>query len=131
MEKEQTLYNEYISRNGKHFNKKAYMYAVSKLCKYNQDSGKYDSVTPWSLEDVDIELSRQAVFLDNDFMYDSALIFTWAESRFLGNSLKDDESLALFVKDIIDNCQGAEGAIFDAWVSICGGPDAIEWESLI
>jgi hypothetical protein len=54
------------------------------------------------------------------------------KADFLGSSIKDEEHLALYVKDVIEDVDGYDGLVFNRWYADMvrkGIP--IDWEEML
>ena len=51
---------------------------------------------------------------------------------FLHSSIMDEQHLALYIKDVIDDVDGYDGIIFNRWYAdMCRKGIPIDWESFI
>lgn len=117
----------YLLNYGKHFNEKMYRFAVSTM---RDKKGR--KITALSKEDVANKIKEQGVTLENNVMYDAAFVYCMALSDFVGSSIDDDKHLAMYVKDLIDDPDQAEGFIFARFYSDCvnnGVP--IDWAAML
>lgn len=122
----------YLRNYGRHFNKKAYEFAVSKMYKINKSTNKKESITPLTREQFDATLSRCNVKLENDVLCDGMYVMSMATADFLGSSIPNEQYLAKFVKDYIDDPDQADGFVFNRFYSDCVlNGTAIEWEDLL
>lgn len=105
---------EYLFEYGYHFNEKLFEYAASLIL------GK----TPETMTDIDWKkvegkegvrrfLETQGVKLKNNVGYDAAYVYAMAKSDYYGSSIIDDRHLALFIRDYLDDVDGAESRAFD------------------
>ena len=120
----------YLRYNGPHFNKKLVQFAVSKMYKLVNGEKKY--ITPYTKEQVDRMLAEHGVKLNNNELYDYVYVANMCKADFLGSSVIDEEHLALYVKDVIDDKDGYDGIVFNRWYAdmvIQGIP--IEWEDML
>lgn len=117
----------YLKHYGYHFNRKAYEFAVSLM-----ESRDGSEIKPMPKEDFENELKRLGVKLENDTLYDGAYVYAMAKSDYFKSSITTEQSLALFVKDTIDDVDAPDGAIFVKWYACmtrAGQP--IDWEDLL
>ena len=105
---------EYLFSYGYHFNEKLFRFAVALMM------GKdVDRVTPaeWAQvkgkDDVRQLLKNYGIDLKNNVGYDAAYVYAMAKSDFFRSSITDEQHLALFVKDYLDDKDGAESRAFD------------------
>ncbi len=122
----------YLSHYGKHFSKKAYEFAVSKMYKINKSTKVKERITPLTKERYNEILSRYNIKLENDVLYDGMYVMSMATADFLGSSIPNEQYLALFVKDYIDDPDQTDGFVFNRFYSdqILAG-DTLDWEELI
>ncbi len=122
---------EYLSHNGWHFNKKMCEWAVSRMYKTNA-IGKKEYIAPYTKDQVDELLTKNAIKLENIDGYDYVYVANMAKADFLGSSVIDEIRLAKFVKDYIDDKDGYEGLPFTRFYADCIGSGVpISWEDMI
>lgn len=122
----------YLSNYGRHFNKKAYEFAVSKMYKVNKVTKAKEYMVPLTKEKYNEILSRYNVKLENDVLYDGMYVMSMATADFLGSSLPNEHHLVLFVKDYIDDPDQVDGFVFNRFYSDCVlSGTAIDWSDLI
>ncbi len=122
----------YLRHYGYHFNKKMCDWAVSQVRRKNPSSGKMEPIEPWSKEKVDELMKRYGLTLENDVLEDARYVLHMAVADFFKSSLKDEASLAQFVKDYVDDADQADGFIFNRFYADClrnGQP--IEWSEML
>lgn len=116
----------YLRYNGYHFNKKMCEWAVRQMRKDGEP------ITPMEKEKVDELLKAQSIELKNDVGYDSTYVANMAKSDFYKSSIKDEEHLAQFVKDYVDDSDQKDGFIFNRFYADCchnGMP--IPWDDVL
>lgn len=104
----------YLAENGWHFNKRACEDAV-RMMKRKGPSGKAEPLDPWSKEQVDELLQRYGVKLENKIGHDYVYVANMAKADFYKSSLPDEQKVALYVKDVVDDIDAADGEIFIGW----------------
>ena len=118
--------NNYLRYNGRHFSKKLCDWAVSQMQSTKGFLSKYDKA---QLETL---LKKYNVQLKNNSLYDHVYVANMCSSDFLGSSIKDEEHLALYVKDVIDDEDAYDGYIFNRWYAdMCGKGIVIDWEEYL
>lgn len=116
----------YLANYGWHFNKKAYLYAVGKMC------SKEGRVTPYEKEELKAMLSQYGIELKNDVGYDAAYVASMCKADFYGSSVPDDQHLAMFVKDTLDDVDAADGVTMRRWyASMVGAGEPVYWDELL
>ena len=121
---------EYFRHYGRNFNKKMYEFAVSKM--YKMRNGKKEAVPTVTKEQFDAVMNKYGIKLENDVMYNGVYVWAMATADFLGSSIPDEQHLALFVKDYIDDPDQVDGFVFNRFYSDCvlkGEP--IDWEEML
>lgn len=122
----------YMRNYGKHFNKKMYEFAVSKMYKVNKTNNSKEKVKVLTRDEYDAMLSKNGVVLNNDVLYDGMYVASMAQSDFFGSSLPNEQHLALYVKDYIDDPDQVDGFVFNRFYADCvlkGEP--IEWDDML
>ena len=99
---------EYLEDNGYHFNKRLFDFATSMMA---DRSGQ--PLKPWDKERVSEFLKSYGVNLKNNYGHDAAYVVNMARADYYGNSIPDETHLALFVKDYLDDKDGAPTRAFD------------------
>lgn len=121
---------KYINNYGCHFNKKLYEEAVSRM--YKKEGGKKEYIKPYTKEQIDELLDAYGITLKRNKLYDACYVASMVKADFLGKSVPDEEHLAMFVKDMIDDPDADEGFIFNRFYAdtmFMNNP--IEWEDVI
>lgn len=118
---------EYISSYGFHFSKKACEYAVSLMKKRSGE--KVDFMDK---EQVDEALKRFGVELANKRGYDYVFVYHMAKADYYKSSITDEQHLAMFVKDYVDDVDASEETTFRRWLAtMVGNGIGIDWEDII
>lgn len=121
----------YLRNYGWHFTKKACEAAVSKMRKLDS-SNKIVKLEAYSKEDVDALLAKHNVKLDNDVMYDSVFVANMAKADFLGRSVPDEQRLAMYVKDTLDDIDVADGVVMRRWYATAlANGEPVDWEEMM
>lgn len=107
---------DYLVANGWHFNEKMAKFAASLMTK-KMPNGEEEPIQSYSVEQVDDMLNRFNVTVKNkpkthhDYLY----VANMAKADFLKSSITDDQHLALYVKDVIDDVDAPDGMVFAMW----------------
>lgn len=118
----------YISNYGWHFNKKAYEYAVSFMKKKNTQTNINEKVIGYTKEQVDKLLKDNNIELKNKIMYDYVFAATMCKADYLGSSILNENYLAMYVKDTIDDVDTSSETTFRRWVAtMIGNGIPIDW----
>lgn len=120
----------YINNYGCHFNKKLYEEATNRM--FTEVDGKKKRLKPYTKEQIDNLLASYNIELKNNKMYDACYVATMCKNDFLGRSVPDEEHLAMFIKDMIDDPDAESGFIFNRWYADQMFLDyPVEWEDMI
>lgn len=121
----------YHSNNGWHFNKSLCEYAVS--CMEKEDSnGKKVKVTPLIKEQVESLLKSSGIELKNNTGYDACYVANMAKADYWGSSITNEQQLAKFIKDYLDDSDGYEGIALTRYYADCiGSGKPLFWDEFI
>ena len=110
--------------------KKAYDYATSKMYKYDNNHKK-EYIEPYTKEQVDELLRVNDIALDNKIMYDYVFAATMCKADYLGSSIVNEEYLAKYVKDVVDDPDASDETTFRRWVAtMIGNGEPIDWSEI-
>lgn len=117
--------DNYIEKYGNHFNSKLCQFALSLM----NHSDKPDALT---LDQVMTMLEKYKVHLDIKYPYDIYYVANMGFHDFYKSSIKDDEHLALFIKDYLEDEDGYEGVPFCRWLADIKHKDTdVNWEEML
>lgn len=120
----------YLNNYGCHFNKKLYHEAVSRMYKKTGDRKEY--LTPMSKDEVDSVLENYGIDLERGKLYDAAYVMMMCKADFYGKSVPNEECLAKYVKDVIDDADAVDGYVFNRfYADTMFMNEPIEWEDVI
>ena len=120
----------YMRNFGPHFNRKLFEFAVSKMVK--KVNGEERKITPYTKEEVETILSMHGIQLDRNQLYDAAYVANMCKADFLGSSITDENHLAKYVKDVIDDVDADDGIVFNRWYADMSYTGiAIDWEAML
>jgi hypothetical protein len=89
---------------------------------YKKDpSGKKIKIQTLTKENVDELLKRYGIVLDNKHGYDYVFAANMCKADYLGSSVPDEQHLALFVKDYVDDPDGYPELPFTRFYADCIG----------
>ena len=117
----------YLSHNGYHFSKPLCEWAMSMM--EDRNGNKLPRLDKPMVENA---LKSHGVSLKNDWGYDSVYVWAMALADYFGSSITDEQHLAKFVKDYLDDRDGSETRAFDEFYAktvALGIP--ITWEDVI
>lgn len=122
----------YLSNFGWHFNKKMCDFAVSLMKKINPATGKKERIEPISKEKVEELLTKYGVKLDNNSLYDFVYVANMGKADFFKSSIPDEQHLAVYVKDVIDDPDAPDGMAMAMWYAkMCRAGEPIEWDEML
>lgn len=122
----------YLKHNGWHFNHKACDYAVGAMKKRNTATGKMEKIEMMSKETVDTLLSKYGVTLDNNVGYDYVFVANYGRAKFFKSSIMDEQRLAMYVKDVIDDEMAGDGEVMRCWdAEMTSRGIPVEWEEML
>ncbi len=107
---------DYLRYNKWSFSKKACHEAVKRMRRTNPSTGKKESVEELSKDKVDDMLSKYGIKLDNNRGYDYVYVANVGKTKYLKSSISDEQHLALYVKDVIDDDENPGGNVFRKWL---------------
>lgn len=123
---------KYIKNHGFHFTKKAVELACKALKKKNPATGKLEVIEMWDKDKVDELLNKQGVKLEHGQLHDYVFVCNMGRSDYWKSSIADEAHLALYIKDVVDDPDQADGFIFNRWLSdrLFNG-EPIDWGELV
>lgn len=122
---------EYLKSYGWHFSKAMCEFAVSNMEK-EDGNGKKTKIQPLSKDQVDALLKQYNIELKKKEGYDYVYAANMCKADFLSSSVPNDQYLAKFVKDYVDDPDAPEGKTFCRFYADCiasGMP--IIWEDMM
>lgn len=120
----------YINNYGCHFNKKLVDEAVRRMYYIKDDKKTY--VAPLGKERLYEILNSNNITLERDKLYDAVYVANMCKADFYGKSVPNEECLAKFVKDMIDDPDADEGYIFNRFYADTVFMDnPIEWDDMV
>lgn len=121
----------YLRHNGWHFNKKACDFAVKLIRKENPSTKKIEKIEPYSKEQVDELLKKHSITLDNNSGYDYVFVANMGKADYLKSSIPDEQHLALYVKDVIDDIDAGDGVTMRRWyATMVANGELVEWDEI-
>ena len=122
---------KYLKNYGYHFNGKIYKFAVENMYRKKKDGSK-EKIEPSEKEKVDELLKKHNITLENNVMYDAAYVYSMAIADFFGKSLPNEQYVAMWVRDKIDDVDQPDGYIFNEWYAkMCFAGIPIDWEEFV
>lgn len=122
---------EYVRRNGWHFNEKLYAFAASMMLA-EDECGNVVHEEAYTKRDVDDMLAYFDIEIDKRGCYDYVYVAQRCKVRNLTGSIPDSEHLALFVKEECDSFELYEGDIMKSWLATMrNGGYEIPWKDML
>ena len=120
----------YINNYGCHFNKKLSDWAASKM--YKKVNGKKEYIQPYTKEQVDNVLKANNIQLERGEMYDSVYLANMCKADYLGSSIPNEQYMARFIKDTLDDPDAEDGHVFNVFYAKCVYNNIpIDWEEVL
>lgn len=120
----------YINNYGCHFNKKLSDEAAHRM--YKMVNGKKEYIQPYTKEQVETLMKNYGVQLERNKLWDFVYVANMCKADFLGSSIPNEQLLAKYVKDVIDDPDAEEGFIFNRFYAdtvFMNNP--IDWEEML
>ena len=122
---------EYLSQYGWHFSKKMCEWAVSRMYKRNSLDKKIP-IQSWNKDSVDKLLNKYGVTIENKIGYDYVFAANMCIADYYGSSIIDEQHVALFINDYVDDPDGYEELPFTRFYADCIGSGVpINWEDML
>lgn len=121
----------YINNYGCHFNKKLCDEAVSRM-ERKTPSGKIEPIVPYTKQDVENLMKVYKVDIKRNKLYDAVYVANMCKADFFGSSIKTEDQLIRYVKDVLDDVDAEEGFVFNRFYADTIFMDnPIEWDDMI
>lgn len=121
---------EYLSYYGWHFSKHMYEFAIKNM--YKKDGIRKIYIEPFSKEYIDTVLNTYGVQYTGYCSYDYMYIANMVKADFYGSSIQNEEQLAKYIKDVIEDEDAYEGMVFTRFFADCIGKGiSINWEDML
>ena len=120
----------YINNYGCHFNKKLSDWAASQM--YKNVNGKRQYIQPYTKEQVDNLLKQNNIQLERGKLYDSVYLANMVKADFLGSSIPNEQYLAKYVKDVLDDADAEDGFVFNRFYSdTIFNSNPVDWAEML
>ena len=118
---------EYLESYGWHFNRKMCEWAVKRMKRKGNEP-----MTLQPKETIENALRMYGIDTSKFIGYDAVYVYHMAMSDFLGSSLPDERSVAMYVKDYLDDPDGYDEVAFTRFYADCIGKGEMpEWEDVL
>ena len=92
----------------------------------------YVGFIPQQQEQVDSMLAKYGVTLENNVDYDYVYVANMGKADLLKSSITDEQHLALYVKDVVDDVDAGDGEIMREWdAKMTSRGIAVDWEEIL
>ena len=123
--------DEYLSHYGWHLSNAMCDWACSRMYR-TDNAGKRNYITPWSKEEVDSLLKKYNITLNNKIGYDYVFAANMCKADYMGSSITDEQRVALFIKDYVDDKDGYLELPFTRFYADCiGSGHPIDWGDML
>lgn len=123
---------KYLQHYGWHFTRKACEFAIGLIRKKNAATGKMEKVEYMAKEQVDTMLTKAGITLENNYDYDYVFLANLGKATLFKSSVADEQHLAMYVKDIIDNENIGDGEIMRQWdASMTARGIPVDWYEML
>lgn len=100
------------------------------MYKYDNNHKK-EYIEPYTKEQVDELLRVNDIALDNKIMYDYVFATIMCKADYLESSIVNEEYLAKYVKDVVDDPNASDETTFRRWVAtMIGNGEPIDWSEI-
>jgi hypothetical protein len=122
----------YLSHNGWHFNKKACEYAIGMMKKENPATKKLEKIDPYTKDQVDDMLKKYNITLENSVGHDYVFAANMCKADYLKSSVPDEQHLAMYVKDVIDDPDASDGVTMRRWyATMVANGEPVDWAEMM
>ena len=117
----------YLRNYGFNFSKKACEFAVSLMRGRNKEKIEFKDK-----EKVYEILKKYGIKLEHDNGYNATYAFHMGESDYLKSSIPDEQRLAMYVKDVVDDPDNESGNVFRKFLADCDAKGVVvEWADIL
>lgn len=121
----------YLGSSGWHSNKKMCDFAVSLMKKTNPATGKKERTGPVPKEKAEGLLAKYGMKLDNDSLCGFVYAANMGKADFFKSSVPDEQHLAVYAKDVIDDPDAPDGTTMRRWyATVTAAGEPMEWDGM-
>lgn len=122
----------YLQHHGWHFGKRACEYAVGMMKKKNPASNKIEKIEPYTKEQVEDMLTKYGVTIEDTSNYDYVFIANMGKADYLKSSIPDEQHLALYVKDVLEDPDAGDGVTMRRWfATMTANGVGVDWSEIL
>lgn len=122
----------YLRSYGYNFNKKACDFAVKQMKRFNPATGKKERIEAMAKETVEEILQKNGIKLEHNQGHNFVYVANMIKADYWRSSVKDEATMALMIKDIIDDPDNEGGNVFRKWLADADANGLlIDWEEIL
>ena len=100
--------------------------------KENPATKKLEKIEPYTKEQVDEMLKKYNITLENNVGHDYCFVANMGKADYLKSSIPDEQHLALYVKDVIDDPDAGDGVTMRRWyATMVANGEIVEWSEMM
>ncbi len=122
----------YLRNHGYHFGRKACEEAVRQMKWLNPTTGEKERIEPLTKERVEELLAKYGIELEHNTEYDFVYVANMGRADYFKSSIPDEQHLARYIKDVIDDPDNKGGNVFRHWLTDMDKKgEPILWEDIL
>lgn len=91
-----------------------------------------EAINTFDMERTEDFLQKHGITLKNDTLYDKVYVLNMAIADYFMSSIPDEQRLANFVRDTLDDYDGCDDSVFRRYIATeIGKGDPIEWNDML
>ena len=99
---------------------------------YKVINGRKEYISPYTRDWLEQLLRNWSISVNGADIYDALYVANMCKADFYGSSIPDDQRLARYVGDVINDADAYDGMVFTRFYADCiGGGVPINWEYII
>ena len=109
-----------------------YVVPQSIVDKCDEFLAKYEWPEPYTKEQVDEMLKKYNITLENNVGHDYCFVANMGKADYLKSSIPDEQHLAMYVKDVIDDPDAGDGVTMRRWyATMVANGEIVEWSEMM
>lgn len=106
--------------------------AVKAMKRKNATTNRVEPIEAKTKEEVESLLKKYNVVLEHNQGYDFVYVYNMGLADYFKSSIIDEQHLALYVKDVIDDVDNPSGNVFRKWYVDCiAKGEPVEWADIL
>lgn len=119
----------YLRNYGYSFSRKACEFAVKRMKRKSGATDKLEPIEPYTKEQIEELLTKYGVKLEHSKGYDFVYLANMCKADLLKSSVPDEQHLALYIKNVIDDPDMPGGNVFRHYlVDLDAKGIGVDWE---